>query len=76
MVREVQQCAYLGLAAVQLVERGSQLCRHVADEFGLQRVAVVGQVYLLLLLTGQQDVAHQHDGPHDECGGQCSGQYQ
>ena len=62
MLREVEQCLYFGLTAIEFFQCRLQLCRHVADELGLQCVAVVGQFDDLLLFTRLHDEAHEYNG--------------
>ena len=62
MAIEVHQRFHLRLTLVELLQGGIHLCRDITDKLSLQGITVIGQIDLLLLLTGEQDEAHQHEG--------------
>ena len=72
MVREIEQGLYLWDAAVEFLEGGLQLGRDVADELRLQGIVLVGQLDVLLLLTGQKDESHEYHAANYQCSCECS----
>ena len=74
MLREVEQGLHLGLTAVEFADGGFELGRDIADELSLQGVALVGQLNVLLLTAGKQDIAHQDDGSDNQRSSKRTGQ--
>ena len=67
MAGEVKQCLHLRLTAVEFTEGRLELCCDIADELGLEGVALVSQLNILFLTTGEKDITHKHDSTENQC---------
>ena len=67
-VGEIQEGLHLRNTIIKFLQGRLQLGRDIANEFSLQCITFVGEFDGLLLLSGQQDEAHQHNATHYQSG--------